>query len=78
MMSNTFAEKCSKKHPHKNLVKRIKKQEKMITQILLLSFKVRHYNYLDPLILASMLKVACGTARKRALSINLPVTLQMP
>jgi hypothetical protein len=30
-------------------------------------------NYLLPPIFASMLNVACGTARKRALSINLPV-----
>src|SRR5215204_5015700 len=35
-------------------------------------------NYLFIICLASMLKVACGTARKRALSINLPVTRQMP
>lgn len=28
--------------------------------------------------LASRLNVACGTARRRALSINLPVTRQMP
>lgn len=34
--------------------------------------------YLFIICLASMLKVACGTARKRALSISLPVTRQMP
>ena len=39
--------------------------------------KKAFYYFITP-ILASMLSVACGTARKRALSINLPVTRQMP
>jgi hypothetical protein len=40
--------------------------------------KIIRYTYLLPPILASMLKVACGTARKRALSISLPVTRHTP
>ena len=35
-------------------------------------------SYLFIICLASMLRVACGTARNLALSINLPVTRQMP
>src|SRR5690606_26710986 len=38
-------------------------------------FKV---NYLFIIFLASILKVAWGTARRRALSISFPVTLQIP
>ena len=37
-----------------------------------------NYNNLGALSRASMLNVAWGTARRRALSINLPVTRQMP
>lgn len=38
----------------------------------------RQVVYLPEPIFASILSVACGTARNRALSINLPVTRQMP
>ncbi len=38
--------------------------------------RVRPYFFI--FVFASMLSVACGTARRRALSISLPVTRQMP
>ena len=49
---------------------------KLFTQF---SFYVQYcLSYFTAPILASILSVACGTARKRALSISFPVTRQIP
>ena len=47
--------------------------------LLTLDFNEMCFNYLRPCIcFASMLNVACGTARKRSLGMSLPVSRQMP
>ncbi len=50
--------------------------------LILLNFLIPYFlfslSYLTAPIFASMLNVACGTARKRALSIRRPVTRQIP